>query len=437
MSIAPIIAMTLLLVIVATGLADAEPVAGVSIGNEYEARVKAGIEANRKSGACISVLDARGNKVTAASVSVRQTGHDFLFGCAFPAWSEVPPTMGEEGWVNWTKHFTRLFNYTTSENSLKWKPLEPEKGKYRWEPVDFMVGFCKEHNIKIKGHTLVWPWDKQGVPDWILEYTPEQISETVKHRIETVVGKYKNDIPVWDVVNEPIHLDWYDEHWSRDYAVDSFKWTREADPNALLAINDYAGFRGAVDQFVPYVQNLLDKGTPIDAIGEQAHDHPYWYSPDDIFRTLDKMASTGLDIHLTEFTYPSDGAEIKGDFMQGNWSEEKQAAFYRYFFTLAFSHPKVEAITLWAMWDGRTWLKQGGIIREDWTPKPAYEALDDLINNKWKTRFESRSDINGEVRFRGFHGTYEVTVTAPGGEKTTQTFHLVKGQDNQIKVVLD
>lgn len=426
-----------LLSVILTGLADAEPIAGVDIGAQYEARVRAGIEANRKSGARIRVIDKSGKQMVGAKVEIEQTSHDFLFGCAFPAWSSIPANMEEDGWANWTKYFTRLFNYTTSENSLKWKPLEPEKGKYRWEPVDFMVGFCKEHNIKIKGHTLVWPWDKQGVPDWILDYTPEQVSAAVKHRIDTVVGKYKHEIPVWDVVNEPIHLNWFDEHWNKDYAVDSFKWTREADADALLAINDYSGFKGAVDRFVPYVQNLLSKGAPIDAIGEQAHDHPYWYTPDEMFNTLDKMASTGLDIHLTEFTYPSDGAEIKGGFMQGNWDEEKQAEFYRYFFTLSFSHSKVEAITLWAMWDGRTWLKQGGIIREDWTPKPAYQALDDLINNKWKTRFESRSDTNGEVRFRGFHGDYRVTVITPKGVKKTSAFRLTKGQDNQIEVLID
>lgn len=437
MTVLQIIGAAALLTVALTGLADAEPIAGVDIGREYEARVRSGIEANRKSSASIRVLDKNGKEVVGATVAVKQTSHDFLFGCSFPAWSTVPESMGKEGWANWTKYFTQLFNYTTSENSLKWKPLEPVKDKYKWEPVDFMVGFCKEHNIKMKGHTLVWAWDKQGVPDWILDYTPEQVSTAVKHRIDTVVSKYKKQIPVWDVVNEPIHNHWYDEHWKKDYAVDSFKWAREANPDALLAINDYSGIRGEVDRFVPYVQDLLDKGAPIDAIGEQAHDQPYWYSPDEIFKTLDKMASTGLDIHLTEFTYPSDDAEIKGSFMQGRWDEQKQAEFYRYFFTLSFSHPRVEAITLWAMWDGSTWLKQGGIVRKDWTPKPAYEALDELINNKWKTRFEAHSDANGEVKFSGFHGSYEVAVTTPGGKTTTRTFHLAKGQGNELDIVLD
>lgn len=411
-------------------------IAGMNIGPQYEARVRDGIEHNRKSRASIRVIYANGKPVVGAAVKVEQESHDFLFGCAFPAWREPPLKMGLNGWENWNRYFTRLFNYTTSENSFKWGPLESREGYYNWAPVDFMIDWCKQRNIKIKGHTLIWALKSHGVPDWVMERSPDDIEQLAHQRIETIINRSKKDVHIWDVVNEPIHVRGFETAWSKDYAVKSYRWAHEADPSACLVINDYAGFRGAVNEFVPYVQDLIARGAPIDAIGEQAHDSPYWYSPKEIFDTLDKMASTGLPIHLTELTYPSDGSEIIGGFVKGKWDEENQGRFYRYFATLAFSHPNVEALTLWAMWDGSTWLPNGGIIRQDWTPKPAYEALYDLINNQWRTRFEATSDTNGQVRFHGFHGDYKVTVTA-GRKSRAAAFHLSKGLDIYTNITLN
>jgi len=97
----------------------------------------------------------------------------------------------------------------------------------------------------------------------------------------------------------------------------------------------------------------------------------------------------------------------------------------------------VDTITMWAFWDGSSWLKGGGIVREDWTPKPAFESVDDLINSKWKTRFEARSDADGRVRFHGFHGEYQITVTSPKGNTASITTHLARGSERRVKVVLD
>lgn len=428
----------LVLLLVAGVSASAEDhIAGIDIGKDYEARVRAGIEQNRKSAAVIEVVSKSGAKVAGAKVDVKQTSSDFLWGCAFPMWSEPLARLGDAGWRNWNNYFTRVFNFATTENSVKWPYMEPEEGKYRWESTDFIAKWCKERNIKLKGHNLVWGLDEGGTPDWVYRYPPSMIGDLVKRRIGLVMGRYKNDIPVWDVVNEPVHLHRLETAWSRDYVLLSYKWAREADPNAMLVINDYSNFVGAADKFVPLVNDLLAKGAPIDAIAEQAHDVPHWYSPKEIFDSLDKMATTGLRIHLTELTYPSNDAKITGGFVKGNWDEQKQAEFYKYLMTLAFSHPDVDAITLWAMWDGSSWHKRGGVIREDWTPKPAYDVLVDLINHKWKTRFDGRSDANGQVRFHGFHGEYEVIVTSPKGKASTARFHLSRGGEGHLKVVVD
>jgi GH35 family endo-1,4-beta-xylanase len=63
--------------------------------------------------------------------------------------------------------------------------------------------------------------------------------------------------------------------------------------------------------------------------------------------------------------------------------ERYQADFVRDFYTLAFSHPGVEAIVWWSVSDKDAWRGMpAGLLGEDGTPKPSYEVLDELINTQ-------------------------------------------------------
>lgn len=76
-----------------------------------------------------------------------------------------------------------------------------------------------------------------------------------------------------------------------------------------------------------------------------------------------------------------------------------QGKYYRYYYSLAFNHPKVKAITLWALWDRSSWLDEGDIIAQEWTPKPAYRELDSLINHEWQTYTEGKTGSDGRYKF--------------------------------------
>jgi hypothetical protein len=79
-------------------------------------------------------------------------------------------------------------------------------------------------------------------------------------------------------------------------------------------------------------------------------------------------------------------------------------------------------ITWWNLGDGTAYgnegMAGGGLADNDFNPKPAYQALDELINRDWKTHLETTSGANGGVRFRGFHGGYQITVKAADKTKT-------------------
>ena len=79
-------------------------------------------------------------------------------------------------------------------------------------------------------------------------------------------------------------------------------------------------------------------------------------------------------------------------------------------------------ITWWNLGDG-TAVKgeneaQGGLLDNELKPKAAYRALDQLINQQWKTQTSVQTDANGQARFRGFYGKYQ--VKAARGDTTGQ-----------------
>lgn len=378
-------------------------------------RVQEGIERNRKGNATVYVTRRDGTPVQGAVVRARQTSHAFLFGCAFPSWDVTKGMPTPQDWEQFQRYFLRLFNYATTENMLKWPHTERLKDTPDYEMADRFVQWCHANGITVKGHCLIWGYERNGFPKWLAELPSEEVREQARQRVTEAASRYRGKIRFWDVVNEPLHCHWFEGNWGPDYAAEAFILARQADPDAILVLNEFGNqWDGQAERFVRYAAALEAKGAKIDVLGEQAHDHPRVPSPSQLLEMLDTLASTGKDVHLTEITMPSDGAEVQSDFVKGKWTPEFQGRYYRYYCTVAFSHPAVKALTLWALWDGSTWLKQGGIISRDWKPKPAYEALDSLINREWRTETSGRTFPDGSFTFRGFHGAYEVTVQADG-----------------------
>jgi endo-1,4-beta-xylanase len=427
----------------------------LSIEDAFLAKARHNIEQYRKGGAIISFIDGNGKPVEKLCVEIDQLTQDFLFGNL--TWDMVRPEEDQYKIEEQKEKFRSLFNLAVFP--FYWGSYERKAGHPEWQRFRKSLDWAIENGITCKGHPLGWT-SPSGTPRWLLELPEETASKLYKARIFNNIIGYSGEIDMWDVVNEPVNtVPWevaladkentnslrYDisEYGTDQFAPwveQSFKWAYEANPAGNYILNEY--FTLAVpeirDRFYKLIRELLRRNTPVKGIGIQAHEpRQHWFSPVELYNTLDLYSEFGLPIHITEFIPQSSGKEITG-WRSGIWTEDTQAEFAEQFYTLAFGHPSVASITWWGVSDRNIWLEGGGLLDEDYNPKPVYNRLFKLIKEEWMTRgLTLETDINGKIEFRGFFGSYQVEVTGPDNSKKIFRIHLKENGSNWWQFTLE
>ncbi len=387
---------------------------------EIVAGTQSAIEKCRKADAAIRVVDAAGRPLSSVQVSIKQTAHDFLFGCNIYGFDRLHNEFQN---VVYKKRFAELFNYATV--GFYWQWYEPQRGKPNYEYTDKVVAWCREQGIRMKGHPLLWG-DQAGVPPWSKGQPSPEIQQ---QRVRDILTRYRSKIAFWEVVNEPSHL-------AEPKIDEPYRWARQADPGAYLIVNDYSVLADSGPGFFKLLAVAKRNGVPFDGIGIQAHEPATMRFPlDRVQRILDQYASLGKDLHITEFTPASDGQKITGSHLDGVWNEAPQADYAEKFYRVCFAHPAMRAITWWDLSDLSSWRPGGGMLRADMSPKPVYERLRHLIHSEWHTRTSGTTDANGRFGFRGFLGTYRLVLNFQG-RTVEQQFQVAKDVRKEIVITL-
>jgi hypothetical protein len=374
------------------------------------------IRKNRMGPGTITVLDGKGDPIPGVQATAELRQHDFLFGCNIFGFDRFQ--TDEENDLYRTR-FKALFNYATIP--FYWAWLDPT---HRY--TDRLADWCRKNGIKMKGHPLLWD-TTDGIPPWS-KGIPSPDAQ--KKHVEEVMQRYRGTIEFWEVVNEPSHL--FDIPVAAPH-----RWAHEAAPQARLLINDYGALSDGNPVFFDFLTNAKLTAIPFDGIGIQAHEPPGTAFPlGRVQAILDLYGTLGKRIHITEFTLPSDGRKTLGAPWRKAWSEAQQADYADKFYRVCFAHPAVDAITWWDLSDRGSWLKGGGMLRTDLSPKPVYEALRKLIRKEWWTTFQGTTDEQGRLRFFGFFGFYRVTLRIHDTVETME-FHLVRGGQNVVVHAMD
>ena len=386
-----------------------------------------GIQTYRMGPAEVVVLDANGNPAPNAQVTVTQTTHDFLFGANLFGFDIFGSSQQNDAYK---AKFSALFNFATLP--FYWFAVEPTQGQPDYGLMDNMASWCQANSIQMKGHALLYA-EPTLLPAWMNGTVT--LSQQQAHLTE-VMNRYKGAIKGWDLINEPYSVPGLD--FDNAYAQ-----ARSLDPNASLIVNEYGQFYNGFDMFFAngyqelraYLTQKNQQSVPFDVVGIQAHAPLDTAFPlETVLAHLDTYAALGKAIHITEFTPTSNGQPVLGSPWRGGvWDETTQADYAEDFYRTCFSHPAVEAISWWDICDTGAWLPNGGMLRDDLSPKPVYDRLVQLIHNEWRTQSQGATPASGSYAFRGFYGQYQVSVTLNGVTKTVP-LHVVKGGDNRVTV---
>ncbi|WP_373233260.1 endo-1,4-beta-xylanase [Cohnella sp.] len=274
------------------------------------------------------------------------------------------------------------YNSLTAENEMKFVSVHPAEDTYTFEEADKIAAFASKNGMKMRGHTLVW---HNQTSDWLFQeddgspVSRDKLLARLKSHIETVVNRYKEDIYAWDVVNEVItdeesvalrSTKWLDIA-GPSYIAKAFEYAHEADPKALLFYNDYNESNPLKrDKIYNLVKSLLDQGVPIHGVGLQAHWNLYDPGLNDIRAAIEKYASLGLRLQLTELDVSVFRFDDKREDLVAPTEEmmENQAGRYESLFNLLREYrDSIDAVTFWGAADDYTWLNDFPVRgRKNW-----------------------------------------------------------------------
>ncbi|CAI4219548.1 unnamed protein product [Parascedosporium putredinis] len=250
---------------------------------------------------------------------------------------------------------TSNFGQLTNENSLKWESVEPERGVFNFDEPDFVLGFAEEHNIPMRGHTLVW---HSQLPGYVQNITDAaELTEVITEHVTTVVERYKGKIFAWDVVNEIFNENGtfresvFFNVLGEGFVPFVFNLTRSLDPDAKLFINDFNLDQAESPKTQAMVTNVQRSQTHLIA-GLSAG----------VPGALQALAASGVEqIAVTELDI--------GDAEPEEYTIVVQACL---------DIESCVGITVWGVSDKVT--IRGGLARTppfdgDFNPKPAYDAI--------------------------------------------------------------
>ncbi|MBV9746133.1 MAG: endo-1,4-beta-xylanase, partial [Acidobacteriia bacterium] len=304
-----------------------------------------------------------------------------------------------------TKHFDSI----VSGNDMKWSSVEATKGTYTFSLADNEVNFAACHNMKIRGHNLVWSNGSQTPSYATGDGTNSAANQAVvtgniQEHIQSEVQHFGANVYVWDVVNEPLdpsqpdclnHGPFY-KVLGKSYIDIALQAARQyTPPGTKLFINDYSTTDpNRLACLVKVIQDLQSRGIPLDGVGHEMHNRIDYPSAAAIVNAIDTIASTfpGLEQQITELdlsvykasdntsNYAANGGTVPESVIA-----EQGYLYEQYFTALRQLTGKLSAVTFWGLADDDTWLDSFPITRLDLPllfdtglqAKPAYWGLVD------------------------------------------------------------
>ncbi len=291
------------------------------------------------------------------------------------------------------------------EWEMKWSALEPEQGRPRYGHADAIVNFARQHQLKIRGHALLW---HRSMPKWARQAIKQESDWTVPASfITATLSRYGDSRFIhWDVLNEVIEprdgrpdglrSSPYLNAFGPDYIRRALDLAHEHAPNVRLYINEYGlDYDGQVERdrrtaLLRLIETLKKADVPFHGIGIQGHLYGRGksrFSQEALRRFLANVAAHGLKITITELDVPE--ADVSLPVEERDRRVADEVARY---LDVVLDEPAVEGIVTWGLSDRYSWLNarlrgsgtrnRGLPFDENLAPKPVTHAIIEALERR-------------------------------------------------------
>ncbi len=280
--------------------------------------------------------------------------------------------------------------------------------QYDFAGIEEEVNFANRKGWRVRAGVVYGDYD--SLPEWLRNgrFSREEYLQILEENVKTIVGHFKGRVQEWMIANEMVNRayvgnggDFWYSHIGPEYVEKAFFWAREADPEAVLILNDFdnesprsPNHRLVILSMLEVVKSLKARGVPIDAVGLQMHllvpqcRKDLAPKKEDVIAVIRNFADLGVTVSMTEFDVT---------IYQCPGSREQRLAFqasvYKSMMEACLESGACTDFTTWGVSDANSWLNL--VCPESWCinnpgadpllfdmeyfPKPAYYALREAL----------------------------------------------------------
>lgn len=265
-----------------------------------------------------------------------------------------------------------------------------------------MLEFARKNNVSVRGHNIFWDNPIQNKA-WVKELSPRNLMRASKHRLNSLLSRYKGQVIAWDAVNENLHFSFFEDKLGANASAVFYKMAHKHDSKTIMFMNEFNTLEHMEDQKsspAKYLEKIKEiRSFPgneklVMGIGLQSHfgepNIPY------VRASLDTLGATKMPIWLTEL----DVERIP-----------KQAEYLEEIMREAYSHPAVKGIIVWSGWKP-TGCSNMCLTDNNFKNLPTGDVVDKLIA-EWKTQaLVGKTSVDGIYEDEIFLGEYIVTISS-------------------------
>jgi endo-1,4-beta-xylanase len=256
------------------------------------------------------------------------------------------------------------FSQLTCGLEMKMETILRDDGSLDFSKADPMVAFARANGMRVHGHTLVW-YIYRPVAFERIKGDASAFANAYRNYILGVAGHYRGQLAGWDVVNEPVAEDGegyrqclWSEAFGMDYVDRALRIAREADPTAILFVNEYnlESLPKKRASFLRLIEGLLQRGAPLGGVGTQMH-MGYGQDPAAIRTMMSELGRFGLPVHVSELDVSTRAVGLAPPSLPDRLQAQARVVGAAAEAFMALPPAQRYGFTLWGLRDKDSWLR--------------------------------------------------------------------------------